>query len=142
MKILAFAKCLWASNASLHMVMRKGNKVGGLLHMLKLAPEIIENWLRRACNQAETSSRALSFIFSSKVTTQFQAYARCLKEQLQVGRNRFANWFRRSSYSWLGRGGCFVLLVFGLFGGFLHKLKSRGGNKCGFFRKGLVSVIF
>lgn len=86
--------------------------------MLKLAPEIIENWLRRACNQAETSSRALSFIFSSKVTTQFQAYARCLKEQLQVGRNRFANWFRRSSYSWLGRGGvlfCWFLVCLGVF---------------------------
>lgn len=55
--------------------------------MLKLAPEIIENWLRQACNQDETSSRALSFIFSSKVTAQFQAYAWCLKEQLQVGRN-------------------------------------------------------
>lgn len=35
------------------MVMRRGNKVGGLLSVLKLAPEIIENWLRRACNQAK-----------------------------------------------------------------------------------------
>lgn len=70
--------------------------------MLKLAPEIIGNWLRWACNQAETSSRALSFIFSSKVTTPFQAHAFCLKEQPQVGRNRFANWFCRNSYRWFG----------------------------------------
>lgn len=70
--------------------------------MLKLAPEIIGNWLRRACNQAETSSRALSFVFSSKVTAPFQAYAFCKKEQPQVGRNRFANWFCRNSYSCLG----------------------------------------
>jgi len=61
--------------------------VGGLLLVLKLAPEIIDNWLRGACNEAETSSRTLSFIFSSKVTARFQVHTPCLKEQLQVGRN-------------------------------------------------------
>lgn len=126
MKILGFAKCLWASNASLHMVMRRGNKVGGLLHMLKLAPEIIGDWLRRACNQAETSSRALGSICSSEVTAPFQACAFCLKEQPQVGRNRFANWFCRNSYSWLG------------FFFFLSQLKKRGGSRCAPFCKRLV----
>lgn len=104
--------------------MRRGNKVEGLLHMLKLAPQIIGNWLRWACNQAETSSRALSFIFSSKVTTQFQAYTWCLKDQLQVGRNWFARGFYRNSYSCLSVFCLVLLLVFWVGGLFFFFFKQ------------------
>lgn len=77
--------------------------------MLDLAPGIIEHWLRRARNQAETSSGVLSFIWQQG-HSQFQAQGCCLEEQLQVGRSWFAGWFGRKSGSWLRFIGCFFFI--------------------------------
>lgn len=99
-------KMPWASCAGLHAVTRSGNDAGGPLRVLDLAPGIIEHWLRRARNQAETSSGVLSFIWQQG-HSQFQAQGCCLEEQLQVGRSWFAGWFGRKSGSWLRFIGCF-----------------------------------
>lgn len=90
------------------------------MHVLNLAPEMTELWLRWARNQAETGSRVLGFIW-------LQGHCpvpglRALPEGAAAGGQRLV-------CCWFGQKGCSRLR----FVGFLEsELKGRGGNRCCF----------